>query len=75
MSRVINGKTYYITSEACRMAGISKATLFRWLKAGVLDDVVHKDRRGWRLFTKDDVDRIRSEATRFQRNNVCDATR
>ncbi|MCD6358377.1 MAG: MerR family transcriptional regulator [Dehalococcoidia bacterium] len=62
----INGKTYYRTSEACHRAGISKATFFRWLKVGVLDDVTLKDRKGWRLFTEDDVNRIRDESTRVQ---------
>jgi len=60
----INDQTYYRTSEACQRAGISKATLFRWVKAGILEDVVRKDRKGWRLFTQDDINRIKSEATR-----------
>jgi excisionase family DNA binding protein len=64
MPTVINSQTYYRTSEACQRAGISKATLFRWLKEGVLEDVARKDRRGWRLFTEDDVKRIKTEADR-----------
>jgi len=63
----IGGQTYYRTSEACRRAGISKATLFRWVKTGILDDVASRDRKGWRLFTEQDVSRIRSEATRVNR--------
>jgi len=47
------------------MAGISRATLFRWLKVGIIDDVVHKDRKGWRLFTGNDINRIKSEAIRI----------
>jgi predicted site-specific integrase-resolvase len=47
------------------MAGVSRATLFRWLKAGVIEDTMPRDRKGWRLFTKSDVDRIKSEATRL----------
>jgi predicted site-specific integrase-resolvase len=58
----LNGQTYYRTSEACRKAGISKATYFRWLSEGVIEDVAHKDRRGWRLFTDADVERIKTEA-------------
>ena len=63
----INSQTYYRTSEACQGAGISRATLFRWLRAGILKDVVFRDRKGWRLFTQDDIDRIKSEATRVNR--------
>ena len=66
----INDKTYYRTSEACQRAGISRATLFRWLKAGIIEDVERKDRKGWRLFTQDDINRIKSEATRLSRGGT-----
>ena len=62
MPIVINGRTYFRTAEVCRSAGISKATLLRWLKAGILEDAPFRDRKGWRLFTTDDIDRIKSEA-------------
>ena len=58
----INGETYYRTSEACQAAGISRSTLVRWLKVGILDDVPHRDRRGWRLFTEADIKRMEEEA-------------
>jgi DNA-binding transcriptional MerR regulator len=61
----INGETYYRTSETCRKAGISRATLLRWLKAGILEKS-YKDRRGWRIFTEDNLSRIRAEATRVE---------
>jgi predicted site-specific integrase-resolvase len=63
----LNGQTYYRTSEACRKAGISKATFFRWLSEGILEDVTHKDRRGWRLFTERDIERIMNEAGKINR--------
>ena len=63
----LNGQTYYRTSEACRKAGISKATFFRWLREGILEDVAHKDRRGWRLFTEQDIERICNEAGKINR--------
>ena len=65
MATRINGQTYYRTSEACQRAGISKATLFRWVKMGILEDIERKDRKGWRLFTEDDVNKIKFEATRL----------
>jgi hypothetical protein len=66
MSVIINGKTYYKTSEACKLAGVSRATLFRWLKNRTYEDVPNKDRRGWRLFAEDDVKRLREEAHRIR---------
>jgi predicted site-specific integrase-resolvase len=44
------------------MAGISRSTLLRWFRSGTLKDVTHWDRRGWRLFTQADIERIRYEA-------------
>lgn len=65
MPVIVNGCTYYRTAEACRMVGISKNTLFRWLKEGVFGEAEHRDRRGWRLFTVDEVDRLKAEANRL----------
>jgi predicted site-specific integrase-resolvase len=64
MPVVINDQTYYRTNEVCRMLGISKNTLFRWLKDGVFsDDVEYRDWRGWRLFTEDQVENIKAKTT------------
>ena len=70
MPRQINGQTYYETSEICRIVGISRATLFRWLRRGVLP-AVSKDRRGWRLYTEDALRRIKNEANRIDISNTC----
>ena len=58
----INGKTFFRTNEALKAIGISKATWFRWLKENKVSDVRHKDLRGWRLFTRADIDRIKKYA-------------
>jgi len=61
MPIVIDGKTYYRTAEVCRLAGVSKSTFFRWLRQGSFIDVANFDRRGWRLFTKEDLKRLKAE--------------
>ncbi len=58
----IEGKQFYRTNEALKFIGISKATWFRWLKEQKVADVRHKDVRGWRLFTSEDIDRLRRYA-------------
>jgi len=63
----VHGETFYTTTEACKRAGIGKSTFLRWVKAGIIEDVTHADRRGWRLFTEDDIDRIKAEANRIGR--------
>ena len=45
--------------------GISRATLFRWLKTSVLKNS-YRDRRGWRLFTEDDLNKIQAEVNRVE---------
>jgi predicted site-specific integrase-resolvase len=62
MPVVINGHTYYRTAEVCRIVGISRTTLFRWFKEDTVREPEGRDRRGWRLFTQDEVDRLRAEA-------------
>jgi len=61
----INGKTYYRTQEAYRKVGISRATLLRWLKAGVLKRL-SRDTRGWRLFTEEDLSKILMKANKVE---------
>jgi len=64
----LNGETYYRSAEACRKAGISKNTFLRWVKEGTFTEVEHRDRRGWRLFTEDDLDRLVAEVNRIHSN-------
>lgn len=48
------------THEAARELGISKPTLLRWIKDGKITDV-KRDRNNWRVFTADDIRRIREQ--------------
>ena len=62
---MIEGKKFYRIAEACRMSGISKTTLNRWIKAGIIPPATHKDRHGWRLFTQKEIDQIKSEVNKI----------
>ncbi|MBA7571044.1 hypothetical protein ES708_12800 [subsurface metagenome] len=62
----MRGQTYYRTAEVCSLAGISRSTLFRWLRKGILEDALHRDRRGWRLFTDRDIGRITDESNKVR---------
>jgi len=70
MPIVLKGETYYRTAEACRIAGMSKNTFLRWVKEGSFADVERKDRRGWRLFTEDDIDRLKAEVNKIQKKQI-----
>jgi excisionase family DNA binding protein len=63
MPIVIDGETYYRTAEVCRLIGISRNTLFRWLKEGKFGQQEYRDWRGWRLFTRAQLNSVRT-ATR-----------
>ena len=67
MSVTVNGQTYYRTTEVCRLVGISRTTLFRWLKEGTFDEAQYRDRRGWRLFTEEELNRLKMEANQISK--------
>jgi excisionase family DNA binding protein len=64
MPVVFKNQKYYRTTELCKMIGISRSTLWRWIKAGILEDSAKRDRRGWRLFTEADLKTIEDEVQR-----------
>ena len=63
MPTKIDGATYYRTAEVAWKAGISRSTLLRWINDGIIKDTSRRDRRGWRLFSEDDIKRIKDEAS------------
>ena len=69
MPVTINGQTYYRTTEVCLAVGIGKSTLFRWVKEGIMKEAEYRDRKGWRLFTDDEIDRLKAESNRIRRNH------
>jgi excisionase family DNA binding protein len=60
------GKTYYRTSEAARLAGISRSTLLRWFDDGIIKNQSLRDRRGWRLFTEAEIKKVEEEANKMK---------
>ena len=61
----INNVKYYRTAEACKLAGTNKNTFLRWVKEGKFPDVKLRDRRGWRIFTEDDLARLKAEVNQI----------
>ncbi len=70
MPVTINGQTYYRTAEVCLMVGIGKSTLFRWIKEGIMEEAEHRDRRGWRLFTEDEINRVKMEVNGIRKSYI-----
>ena len=64
MPITINGNTFHQTAEVCKIAGISKNTLLRWIRDKKFADVEYWDRRGWRLFRQDDLNRLKEEVNK-----------
>ncbi|MFH1169732.1 MAG: helix-turn-helix domain-containing protein [Chloroflexota bacterium] len=68
MPVAIDGQTFYRTAEVCHTVGISRSTFFRWLKQGEFTDAGNVDRRGWRLFTQSEVERLKAEVNQIKPN-------
>ena len=66
MSVVINDQTYYMIAEACAMAGTNRNTLLRWIREGRYVDVKTRDRNGWRLFSADDIERLKCQVNKIE---------
>ncbi len=66
MPLAINGETYYRTAEVCRLIGITRNTLFRWLKEGKFGDSEYRDWRGWRLFTLAQVEKMKKTTSQVK---------
>jgi predicted site-specific integrase-resolvase len=64
---VVRGQTYYRTAEVYRMLGVCRTTLYRWLQKGVFGETEHRDARGWRLFTQDEIDIAMEKANYISR--------
>jgi DNA-binding transcriptional MerR regulator len=60
MPKQINNQLFYSATETCGKIGISRATLQRWIKKGVLNKI-RRDRRGFRLFTEGDLITLKTE--------------
>lgn len=65
MSVMIDGKQVYRIGEALSMAGLSRATFFRWVKDERITDTRYRDRNGRRVFTEDELQRLMATAHRL----------
>lgn len=62
---VVDNKKLYRIGEALATASLSRATYFRWLKAGRIRETQYKDRNGRRLFTETELETLVGEAKRL----------
>ena len=63
----LDDRTFYNTREACKLAGTNRHTFLRWVRQKKFTDVEHRDRNGWRLFTEDDVQRLKAQVNHIER--------
>ena len=65
MSLVIDGSEFYRIGEALSIAGVSRATYFRWISQGKVPDTRFRDRNGRRLFTPGEMHALETIAKRL----------
>jgi DNA-binding transcriptional MerR regulator len=70
MPVIIDGRTYYRTAETFRAIGISRNTLYRWLQKETLTSFKRRDSRGWRLFTREEIERLNKTINSITRVDV-----
>ena len=56
----VDEKKYYWILEVCCKVHISRSTLLRWLKSGVIKEPI-RVRRGWRIFSEEELRTIEAE--------------
>ncbi|MFQ5456087.1 MAG: MerR family transcriptional regulator [Nitrospirota bacterium] len=61
------GKKRYKTRDICLLFDISKATLFRWEKEGLITGV-GRDWRNWRVYTDENIKEIKRIIKRRNRD-------
>jgi len=59
MPLTISGKKYYRTQEALALMGLPRSTFFKWLKEAKIKDAQYKDINGWRLFSDEEIKKIK----------------
>jgi excisionase family DNA binding protein len=69
MTLEIDGQTFYSTQEACKLAGTNRFTFLRWVRQNKIADVKFRDRNGWRLFTEDDLKRLKNKVNHVEINH------
>jgi hypothetical protein len=70
MPLIFDNQTFYNTQEACRLAGTNRFTFLRWVKLNKFNDVECRDRNGWRLFSEDDLQRLKEHVNHIERISV-----
>lgn len=53
-----NSKKLYKTNQVCELFDVSRATLFRWEREGLITGPP-RDWRNWRLYTAENVEEIK----------------
>jgi len=46
------------------MLGVTRNTLYRWLRKDGIGEARHRDSRGWRLFTQDELEKLNKSINR-----------
>ena len=53
----MNDNNFYTVKDVLKKAGITRPTLYKWLREGKIPEVM-RDRNNFRLFTKKDIEKI-----------------
>lgn len=57
--------TYYTVKEVAEIVGVSRDTILRWERVGLIKKA-KRDFRNWRVYTQDDVDEVLAMVNSFR---------
>ncbi len=62
MAVKVAGRSYYIVSEVSQLSGVNIRTIYRWMHKGIITGGKLQNRKGWTVFTEEDIAEIKTKA-------------
>ena len=69
MPMKVAGKSYHLVSEASQLSGVSIRTIYRWMHKGIITGGKLRNRKGWTLFTEEDIAEIKTKAEKARKES------
>ena len=63
---IVKDRTVFSIGEALAKVRVSRSTYFRWVRTGRIPDTQFKDRNGYRVFTREELELLDSLANQLR---------
>ena len=69
MPMKVRGKSYHLVSETSQLSGVSVRTIYRWMHKGIITGGKLQNRKGWTLFTEEDITELKAKAEKVRKES------